>query len=164
MAIDFKKNDKGIEEATISKQDFDNAINEAVKSKLEEAKAKEGEEKNVVETKSENSKYAELYKELRELKKEQKANKEAAHRSLVKDEYLKQGGNEKYFDEFYSANRFDKSENLQKDLEDIKVKKPIFFGGKQNFTLSNKDLGKEEETNQKEEEVVDNNGFMKIIR
>ena len=163
MGIDFKKNNKGVEEATISKQDFDNAVNEAVNNKLKEAESKRSEEKNVVETKNEDSKYAELYKELRELKKEQKANKEAAHRSLVKDEYLKQGGNEKYFDEFYSANRFDKSENLQKDLEDIKVKKPIFFGGKQNFTLSNKDLGKEE-TNPKEEEVIDNNGFMKIIR
>jgi hypothetical protein len=52
--IDFKKNDKGVEEATISKADYDKAIADAKAQALAESK-KPADEKPVVEEKKPNN-------------------------------------------------------------------------------------------------------------
>ena len=67
------------------------------------------------------------WKEFREFKKQLKQLKEERHKSIVKEEFLKQGGKSDYFDDFYAGNRFDKTEDLKKAMEDVKSKKTIYF-------------------------------------
>lgn len=154
--IDFKKNDKGVEEATISKADYDKAIADAVA----EAK-KPADEKQVVEEKKP-SNLEVSPEDLRAMKKELRMLREKDHRADVFNEYVKQGGKKDYFNEFYGSNRFDESTDLSKDMADIRAKKSLFFENKQNFSFDPKDLGLDVETPSPIEELKDANGLIKV--
>lgn len=153
--IDFKKNDKGVEEATISKADYDKAIASAI---AEAKKPADG--KQVVEEKKPNN-FEFSPEDLRALKKEVRMLREKDHERAVYDEYIKQGGKKDYFDNFYAVNRFDESKDLSKDMTDIKAKKSLFFENKQNFSFDPKDLGLDVETPSPIEELTDSNGLIK---
>lgn len=158
--IDFKKNDKGVEEATISKADYDKAIADARAQALAESK-KPADEKLVVEEKKPNN--LEVSPEdLRAMKKELRMLREKDHRADVFNEYVKQGGKKDYFNEFYGSNRFDESTDLSKDMADIRAKKSLFFENKQNFSFDPKDLGLDVETPSPIEELKDANGLIKV--
>lgn len=153
--IDFKKNDKGVEEATISKADYDKAIADAKAQALAESKKSAG----VEEKKPNNFEFSP--EDLRAMKKELRMLREKDHRAEVFNEYVKQGGKKDYFDEFYGSNRFDESKDLSKDMTDIRAKKSLFFENKQNFSFDPKDLGLDVETPSPIEELKDSNGLIK---
>lgn len=119
MSIDFKKDEKGNEVATISKADFDKALAEAKANAANEAKSNaiEGVEK----------KYNISFEEIRNLQREVKNLRHERNVDAIKQEYLAQGGKAEYFNDFYANNKFEGTENLKEDMKKIKESKNIFF-------------------------------------
>ena len=119
MQIDFKKDEKGNETATISKADFEQAIAEAKQEASKEAKGSA--------VKGIEDKYNISFEEIKNMKKTLKSIQQEKAKEAVKQVYLENGGKAEYFDDFYASNKFDNAQDLKEEMKKVKEVKKIFF-------------------------------------